>query len=189
MAQIYSHIRKDLNQIFYIGIELDSKTKYKKRAYSKFRSKFWKNIVNKTDYFVEIMYDDLTNESVKEFEKFLILLYGRKDKGVGNLVNLTDGGDGVLGKVTPVEVRNKISNSMKGKNKGSENPMFGKNPYKNKKHPSSKEIINIKTEKVYNSIREVVKISKIPKTTLIRWLNNDKLNKSDYKYNQKLSIK
>ena len=182
MAKVYAHIREDLNEIFYIGIELDSKTNYKKRPYCKIRSKFWHNIVNKTNYSIEIIYDDLTNNSAKQFEKFLILLYGRKDKASGNLVNLTDGGDGSCGKITSTEIKEKISNSMKGKNKGINNPMYNKNPYEFKKHPKSKQIINIETNKCYFSLREVVKESNIPKTTLLRWLKNEKLNKSNYKY-------
>jgi hypothetical protein len=183
MAKVYAHIREDLNEIFYIGIELDTRTKYKKRPYCKNRSKFWKNIVDKTNYNIEIIYDNLFNDSAKQFEKFLILLYGRKDKNLGNLVNLTDGGDGANGKITPKEVREKIANSMKGKNKGINNPMYNKNPYEFKNHPNSKEIINIKTKESYFSLRKVSKESGISKTTLLRWLNNEELNKSDYKYN------
>lgn len=182
MAKVYAHIREDLNEIFYIGIELDSKTKYKKRPYCKKRTKFWNSIVNKTNYNIEIIYDNLTNDSAKQFEKFLILLYGRKDKKSGSLVNLTDGGDGCYGKITPTDVKEKISNSMRGKNIGINNPMFDKNPYEFTIHPQSKEIINTKTKECYSSLRKVVKISNIPKTTLLRWLNNEKLNKSNYKY-------
>jgi len=48
MAIVYRHIRKDTNEIFYIGIG-----KSIKRMISKnYRNKHWHNIVNKTEYYV-----------------------------------------------------------------------------------------------------------------------------------------
>jgi len=92
---VYKHTRLDKNEPFYIGI--GQTTKYK-RAYNKSRrSELWKNIVNKTDYLVEIVYDNLTLEEAKEKEKELIKLYGRRDLNLGPLVNMTDGGDGTVG--------------------------------------------------------------------------------------------
>lgn len=91
MAIVYRHIRLDLNKPFYIGIG-----KKEFRAYvTKGRSVFWNNIVNKTPYEVEILIDNLTWEQAKEKEKEFIQLYGRIDLGLGTLVNLTDGGDGL----------------------------------------------------------------------------------------------
>ena len=99
MALVYRHRRLDTNEVFYIGIELD--TEFKKasgnRSKVKHRSKFWKNIVNKTDYSIEIVQNNIDNESAKELEIFLIQQYGRRDLGKGGLVNLTDGGDGAPG--------------------------------------------------------------------------------------------
>lgn len=184
MALVYKHKRLDTNEIFYIGIELDSSNKKAegKRSFVKNkRNQFWKNIVNKTNYEIEIIYDNLTNESAKELEIFLINLYGRRDLKTGSLVNLTDGGDGAVGKITNDEIKLKISNSMKGKNKGVNNPMYNKNPYQNKIHYKSKKIINLKTLEVFKSINEVLNIINIPKTTFLRWLSNDNLNKSDYR--------
>jgi hypothetical protein len=51
MAYIYKHIRKDTNEVFYIGI---AKQSY--RLYSKFgRNKHWNNIVNKVGFDAEII--------------------------------------------------------------------------------------------------------------------------------------
>ena len=104
MAYIYRHIRKDTSEVFYIGIATQ-----KNRASSKHgRSKFWKRVVDKTDFEVEIILDDLTWEEVCEKEKEFIKLYGRKDLGLGTLVNMTDGGDGTINKIFTEEYRSKL---------------------------------------------------------------------------------
>jgi len=91
MYVVYRHIRLDKNQPFYIGIGNE------KRAYSKHgRSNFWKRIVEKTDYEVEILFENLTSEQAKEKEIEFIKLYGRVDNKTGILCNMTDGGDGII---------------------------------------------------------------------------------------------
>lgn len=111
MAYVYRHIRKDKNQVFYVGIGGDEEGKYE-RAYSKHsRNNHWYHITQKTDYEVHIMFDDFTWDESCEKEREFIKLYGRRDLGIGTLVNMTDGGDGTLG--------------MEGK-KGVLNPMYGK---------------------------------------------------------------
>jgi hypothetical protein len=112
---VYRHIRLDSNKVFYIGIG----TEY--RAYSKHhRNNWWKKVVNKTDYKVEILYNNLTKDLACELEIFLIEIYGRKDLNKGDLVNMTDGGEGTVNKSE--EVRKKISENLKGKPSG----MLGK---------------------------------------------------------------
>ena len=92
MAYLYRHIRLDKNIPFYIGIgksDLDYN-----RAYSKLsRNTYWKNIVNQTDYRVEILLDDLSWEYVCKKEKEFIELYG-KNTQEGILCNISDGGNG-----------------------------------------------------------------------------------------------
>ena len=94
MAYVYRHIRLDKNEAFYIGIAT-----YVKRAYEKNQRKniIWKSIVSRTDYDVEILFDDLTREQALEKEIELIALYGRIDKKTGTLANLTDGGEAMNG--------------------------------------------------------------------------------------------
>lgn len=184
MAVVYQHRRLDTNEIFYIGIELDSdKRKAIGLRSTKIngRNKFWKNIINKTNYSIEILFNDLTNEESKEIEKYLIKFYGRRNLGLGSLVNLTDGGDGAVGCVRSKESNLKTSLSMKGKNAGENNPMFGKNPYKNKIHYKNVKIINIETNEIFLNMSSVLKILKIPKTTFYRWLKNSNLNKTVYR--------
>jgi hypothetical protein len=119
MAYVYRHIRLDKNEPFYIGIGSDN-NEYK-RAYSKQkRNRYWGHIVNKYEYEVEIVLDNLTWDEACIKEKEFITLYGREDLGLGSLTNLTFGGDGVFGLKFSDESRAKMSNSQKNKKKMSE---------------------------------------------------------------------
>ena len=110
---VYQHVRLDKNEIFYIGI---GKTKNYKRAYSKSgRNSYWYNVVNKTDYKVEIIVDNLSWEEASTKEIELITLHGRKDLGIGTLVNLTDGGQGATNVKVSEETKLKLSEAKKGK--------------------------------------------------------------------------
>ena len=66
---VYQHTRLDTNEVFYIGI---SKVKKYKRARDKYdRSDFWKRIVNKTKYKIDISdyyYPDI-HEELEEFRR------------------------------------------------------------------------------------------------------------------------
>jgi hypothetical protein len=118
MSVVYRHIRLDKNEPFYIGIG-----KTEKRAYSKHsRNRYWNHITKNTEYKVQILFDDLSWDMAVEKEIELIQTYGRKDLGLGTLVNLTDGGEGL---------RNyKLSESqlqfLRENFGGEKNPMFGK---------------------------------------------------------------
>ena len=93
MAIVYQHIRKDTNQIFYIGIG-----KTEKRAYSKHdRSVLWNRYVNKFGYNIEILHKDISWDEACNLEMFYITNYGRINNHTGILVNLTNGGDGIKG--------------------------------------------------------------------------------------------
>lgn len=112
MAYVYCHIRIDKEEPFYIGIGTDN-SNYKRAKERARRSKFWKKIVSKTNYKVEILFDNLTWEEAKIKEVELILKYGRKDIGNGTLVNMTDGGDGTINKVFDDNYRRKLSIAAK----------------------------------------------------------------------------
>jgi hypothetical protein len=146
---VYRHIRLDKNEPFYIGISSRKRRPYDKHG----RSSFWWNIINKTDYRIEILFDNLSWDEACEKEKEFIKLYGRRDLGLGSLINQTDGGEGVVGKPawnkgiktfkpswnagkkTSLKTRNKISESNKGKPGlfGEKNPSYGKPSWNNKK--------------------------------------------------------
>jgi len=107
MAYLYRHIRLDKNEPFYIGIA-DDEYKNCERAYSKYyRNKHWHNIINQTNYEVEIVLENLEWKEACEKEIEFIKLYGRKDLNLGPLVNMTDGGDGFRGPKT-LEHRQKL---------------------------------------------------------------------------------
>lgn len=93
MAILYRHIRLDKNEVFYVGIGENEERAYNKRG----RSIYWKRVVSKGGYEIELVFEDLTWEQACEKEKEFIALYGRKDLGTGILVNMTDGGDGTSG--------------------------------------------------------------------------------------------
>lgn len=127
---IYRHL-KPCGEVFYIGI---GKTKNYSRAYDKYhRSKWWKNTFKKyPEYEVQILTKNLSREEACELEIILIKYYGRKDLETGTLVNLTDGGEGLLN--VSEDVRKKHSERMKGENNpsygiqnfGENNPNYGK---------------------------------------------------------------
>jgi hypothetical protein len=92
MAYVYKHIRKDTNEVFYVGIG-----RLPNRLYSKTnRNNHWRNIVNNFGFIYEIIEDNLEWSEACERERYWISYYGRKDLKLGTLVNLTDGGNGGL---------------------------------------------------------------------------------------------
>lgn len=100
---LYRHIRIDTGIPFYVGIGTKigrcktCKCDYS-RAFSKYsRTSCWKNIINITDYKVEILLESDNYEFIKQKEIEFIVLHGRRDLEKGTLVNMTDGGDGMLG--------------------------------------------------------------------------------------------
>ena len=114
MADVYRHIRLDKNEPFYIGIGSDEE--YKRANTNTRRNKHWINI-SKFGYEVDILFDGLTWDEACVKEKEFISLYGRKDKNKGSLCNLTDGGDGCLGRIVTFseESKRKMSEARKGK--------------------------------------------------------------------------
>jgi hypothetical protein len=101
MAIVYRHIRLDKNQVFYIGIG-----SRECRAYSEVgRNNHWNSVVAKSEYRVEILFDNLDWESACRKEIEFISIYGRSDLGKGTLVNQTDGGEGAKGRKDTDELK------------------------------------------------------------------------------------
>jgi hypothetical protein len=152
MHYLYRHIRLDYNIPFYIGIgrnSVNSNNYYRSRS-TKNRNKHWHNVVNKTNYEVEIMLESDDFEFIKEKEKEFIKIYGRKDMSTGALVNMTDGGEGVLNCICTEETKKKLSSVvftqerkdyLSNKLKGRKRPEYsGKNhPFFGKKRPEHSE--------------------------------------------------
>lgn len=111
---LYRHIRLDKNEVFYIGIGTKGKRrKYKRAECIKHRNRFWKNIVAKTKYEIEIVLETDNHKFLLEKEREFIALYGRANLGKGTLCNLTDGGEGKTGVIVSEERRKQISEHTK----------------------------------------------------------------------------
>jgi len=110
---LYIHTRKSDGGIFYVGIG-DKFRPYRKTA----RNKYWHNTVNKYDYDVKILVDNLSWEEACKLEIKMIAFYGRikpdpKNLNYGCLVNMTDGGEGAKGCIPSKETREKIGKTRK----------------------------------------------------------------------------
>jgi hypothetical protein len=118
MAYVYIHRKVSDDNVFYVGIS--NSLNYFRAFSKKGRSEFWKRIVRKHKYSVEIIYDNLSWDEARNKEIELIKLYGRLDLKTGILCNLTDGGEGVTNYKHNEERLNKIrSNNTLCKNSNS----------------------------------------------------------------------
>lgn len=155
MAVVYRHIRLDKNEPFYIGIGQE------KRAYTKReRNEIWYRIVDKTDYEVEILFDDLSWEQAVEKEKEFISLYGRKNNNTGILANMTDGGEGSPNTVVSQKTRRIKSLQTRG----------GKNPKARKVYC---EFLN----REFDTISECAEALGVSQPYLTRMINGERTNK------------
>jgi hypothetical protein len=100
---IYLHINLITGEPFYIGKGKGSRYKSKNS-----RSQHWKNIVNKYDYDILFLEINLNEKLSFEKEIYWIKRIGRKDLGLGPLVNFTDGGEGLSGYVCSEETKQKL---------------------------------------------------------------------------------
>lgn len=107
---VYLHIKEDDGTVFYVG----KGTKHR-WCVSFDRSLHWKNTAKKHGVVCQIVAHNLTAEEALILEKKLIASYGRQDQKTGCLVNLTNGGDGVVNYVWTEEHRKKISEAGMGK--------------------------------------------------------------------------
>lgn len=168
MTYVYRHIRLDKNQPFYIGIGTDSNYQ---RAYSKnSRNIFWKRVVSKSKYEVEILLDNLTKEQAKKKEIEFIALYGKKINKTGCLVNISDGGEGAAGYKHTKEAKIKIAEANKHKDYSKIDKSY------------------MQTEEYKNKISKINKGRKMPdsmrKKTRLRMLNTNLTEESKEKIRQ-----
>jgi hypothetical protein len=110
---VYQHRRADTGEVFYIG------KGHGKRLYSKNRNNYWKRIVDKHGLVVEVVKEDLTEDEAFQLEVELIKQY--KEQGL-SLSNMTDGGEGTVGRITTEASRVNYSKARLGE----KNPMFEK---------------------------------------------------------------
>lgn len=172
MAIVYRHIRLDTNKVFYIGIGNNTRRAYCKKN----RNNYWHNVINMSDYKVDILFDDLSREEACEKEMEFIKLYGRKDLNNGTLVNLTDGGEDIKNLVYTQERRQKMSINSRG----SLNLFYGK-----KHSEETKKILSQKALGKKTSDAVKLKISKSLKGDKNYWYGK----KLSDEHKLKLSIK
>jgi hypothetical protein len=138
---LYRHL-KPCGEVFYIGVG------NKRRPYTKSdRSDFWWKVVNKYGYEIQILKTNLTKEEAYELEVILISWYGRRDLGLGSLVNLTNGGDGSNNVIVSQETRDKISKIHTGSKRSEET----------KKRMSEKAKLRIISKETRNKMSESAK--------------------------------
>lgn len=142
---LYRHIRDDNNEPFYIGVGTKRGNSYPRANSTMNRNRWWRFIVEKTTFTIEIIFESSNYQEILDKEIEFIKLYGRKDLKEGQLVNLTDGGEGSLGAIVKDSTRKLHSKRSKGNTyrlntkqststrnrmsedrKGSKHPMFGK---------------------------------------------------------------
>lgn len=103
----YTYVRRRAtdNSIFYVG-----KGKNKRAWGTQGRSPYWWNIVNKHGYTIELIAQNLSEESAFELEVLLIAEIGR-----ASLCNLTDGGDGMSGHTHTEVAKRRMSEACLGR--------------------------------------------------------------------------
>lgn len=108
----YIHTRADDLKVFYVGKGAD------KRAYkTNRRSAYWKKVVAKHGYTIDICARFTTEAEAFEHERFLIVCF----RGLhAPLVNLTDGGEGASGVSQSAATRAKRAASTRGKKRSEE---------------------------------------------------------------------
>lgn len=176
---IYAHYRND-GSVFYIG------KGHRKRAWSKTgRSIFWHRTVNKYGLSIKIWASDLDEITAFNLEKEWISVYGRKDIGNGNLVNLTDGGEGSSGTLVSEETRNLLNKNLK--RRLAENPESFKAFFesaKGNKHnlgrKQSEATINKKREKTIGHIG--------PNRKFVKCIETEQVFRSVYNCSQNTGI-
>ena len=179
MAYVYRHIREDKNEVFYIGIGTDDKGKYV-RAKSKNRNRYWKRIVDKTNYEIEILFDNISKEDAIKKEIEFIQLYGRRDQNNGTLCNLTDGGEGVVN--MSEEGKSVLRELAKKRVVPEERKKMFSKIFKGSGNPNSSKVINRITLEVFGSIMEAAEKYGISRHTLRNNLNGKSCNHSDFFY-------
>jgi hypothetical protein len=132
---VYAYCRED-GTFYYIGKGQPGRP-YRKRRKGARRPKDPSKIL--------ILHQGLSETTAFDYERKLILFYGRKDLGTGLLRNLTDGGEGATGWIITEAERKRRSeeNYFSGKHfVGELNPMYGKErpdlSARNKEKPPAK---------------------------------------------------
>lgn len=182
---IYIHVKQDSGEVFYVGKGKNN------RAYHKGgRSKWWQYTIAKYGYDIFILENNLSEPEAFRLEKEYIQRIGRRDLGLGPLVNLTDGGEGASGTIVSKETRKKVSNNncryWDGKTipidmkKRISSTLYGR--YRGGDSPNSKMLLDISTGIYYDSLIEACEALNLIYKNTSYSLNKAKKNKTNLKY-------
>lgn len=180
MAVVYRHIRLDKNEPFYIGIGQN------RRAYAKNgRNQIWHRIVAKTEYDVEILFDDVSWDFAVEKEREFISLYGRMDNKTGILANMTDGGEGIVNHKHSEQTKSKMRKARLGIVFSEEHIKNLSDAHRGKCPSNAKKVKNIETGKNYRSLRFACAVEGLNyKTEHVRMKRNPDSSKNKFIYTQ-----
>lgn len=201
---VYLHIKETTGEPFYVG-----KGKGYRATRKAQRTKHWNSIVNKYGYDVIFLEINLTEKESLDKEIYWINRIGRKDLGLGPLINYSNGGDGTSGYIKSKETidkliesttklwrndsyRESMSNAHKGQkawNKGlkmskeMKYKISGENNYMFGKLPhNAKIVLNLETGIYYNSSKEASLTTKYKEKFFSRMLSGDRKNKTSFIY-------
>lgn len=130
---VYRHIRLDINTPFYVG--MGSGNRYNSKHN---RNRYWQHIVNKFNYKVEIIKDNLTQKEACLLESKLISLYKQYNFAEANLAEGGLGGN--TWKYLPEAYKIELKQAQSERNSGKNNPMYGKSAFINKSSVEMKQI-------------------------------------------------
>lgn len=154
---VYRHYKKNTNEVFYIG--MGKEVNFRRSRSKRYRNNHWHNIVNKYDFNVEIVAENLTEQEAIELEIFLIQSYGRLDLGTGCLVNMTDGGEGVFNpSLENISKKSGVNSKM------------------------SKRVKDMDNNIIYNSLTECCHINNLNYSSMKRRLSGRNKNKTPFVY-------
>lgn len=111
---VYIHTRNDTGDVFYVGKGTTRRDRMERHMATRRRSAWWRRIAAKHGFSARIV--GIANDEGEAFyiEKTLIHCIGRRDLGLGPLVNLTDGGEGHSGLIVSPELRRRRSDAVRG---------------------------------------------------------------------------
>jgi hypothetical protein len=193
---IYQNLRFDYEP-FYVGKGNELRILTSLKRGSNFKMNRIKKISKNNIKAIKI-YENLDNVESLQLEKSIISMIGRRDLGLGPLVNLTNGGDGRLYSPHSEETKNKISVTKKTQNlhnvhsdeikellremnSGENNPMFGKTHSKEIRESQSLRVSGI-NHPMYGKKHDVESLKKIKEN---RNISQQELNRISIEINSK----
>jgi hypothetical protein len=161
---------------------MDKRRSEYRRAYQlSGRTEFWRNIVAKNNgiFNVEILWNCETEQEANTKEIEFIELYGRRDLCKGTLVNLSNGGEGVKGVIFSKDVITKRSGKNHYNYKGG---LMDKYKQEKEIRKNKISVINTETKEIFRTITDAAKSIGIRVSSLARYLNGTKTNKTSLCY-------